>query len=344
MRVKAVKPLAAPILTAILVLALAACGEKEENLGAGKAKPEPVDLTLDFYVNPDHAGIYTAIRNGYFERAGLKVDPRVPSDPSAPIKQVAAGRADLAISYEPEVLLAHDQGLDVVAVASLVDEPLTSLISLPAAGISTPADLRGKTVATAGIPYQSDYLRTIMATASLTASDVSEVNVGYNLLPALLGGQADAILGGFRNIEGVELAERGEDPSVVPVNQLGVPNYDELVLVAKGSRVKDDPEYLRLFIAALAKGTKDAVADPKLATDSILAANGDLDPELTRAQVAATLPLLAATPGESFGRLDPDEWELFASWMSENDLISGVPHAEDVLSNDLLPDPVDASG
>ncbi len=301
------------------------------------ALSEQLDLALDFYVNPDHAGIYTAQENGYFKRAGLRVTPRVPSDPSAPIREVAAGRADLAISYEPEVLLAREQGLDVVAIAALVDEPLTSLISLPEGGIAKPADLRGKTVATAGIPYQADYLETILAGAGLSASDVSQVDVGLNLLPVLLGGQADAILGGFRNIEGVDLAERGANPSVVPVNQLGVPNYDELVLVAQGERVEEDPEALRLFIGALAKGTKDAVADPAAATRAVLAASEGLDPDLTRAEVEATLPLLAATPQESYGQLDADEWDLFASWMAENGLISQAPESGDVVTNDLLP-------
>ena len=315
--------------------ALAGCGEKEEKLGS--ADREQLDLALDFYVNPDHAGIFTALENGYFKRAGLEVTPRVPSDPSAPIKEVAAGRADLAISYAPELLLAREQGLDVVAVAAIVDEPLTSLISLPAGGIAKPSDLRGKTVATAGIPYQAQYLATILAGAGLSTSDVTQVEVGLNLLPVLLGGQADAILGGFRNIEGVDLAERGENPSVVPVNELGVPNYDELVLVAEGEKLEQDPEDLRLFIGALAKGTKDAVADPAAAGRAVLAAGEGLDPDLTRAEIAATLPLLAATPGESFGRLDAEEWALFASWMAENGLISEVPETGDALSNELLP-------
>lgn len=327
-------------IAAALALGLAACGEKDEKL-AVSAQPEPLDLVLDFYVNPDHAGLYTGLEHGYFEHAGLDVTPRVPSDPSAPLREVAAGRADLAISYEPELLLAREQGLDVVAVAALVDEPLTSLISLPAAAIATPADLRGKTVATAGIAYQTDFMETILATAGLSSSDVTQVEVGFNLLPALLGGQADAILGGFRNIEGVDLAQRGAAPSVLPVNQLGVPNYDELVLVAKGSRVEDDPEELRLFIAALAKGTKDAIADPQAATDAILAAGEGLNPALTRAEVDATLPLLAPTPGEPYGRLDAEEWALFASWMAGSGLIAEVPDASEVLTNELLGAPPD---
>jgi putative hydroxymethylpyrimidine transport system substrate-binding protein len=334
---KPIPPLRIAAAAALSALALgaAACGEKEEDLGSASAVP--VDLALDFYVNPDHAGIYTALERGYFERAGLEVRPRVPSDPSAPIREVAAGRADLAISYEPEVMLARDKGLDVVAVAALVDEPLTSLISLPAAGIGSPAELRGKTIATAGIPYQAAYLETILAGAGMTAGDVQQVSVGLNLLPALLGGKADAILGGFKNIEGVDLERRGENPSVVPVNELGVPTYDELVLVANGERVEEDPEEIRLFIGALAKGTKDAAADPAAATQAILAANKALDPGLTRAEVEATLPLLAAPPDQPFGQMDSEEWALFGAWMSENGLIGEVPETSEVLTNELLP-------
>src|SRR5262249_33302514 len=179
----------------------------------------------------------TAIDKGFFSQMGLDVRPQVPSDPSAPIKEVAAGRVDLAISYEPEILLATDRGLDVEAVGAVVGSPLTSLISLPRAGIASAADLSGKTVATAGIPYQSDYLETILQGAGLSTSAAHEVNVGLNLLPAVISGRADAILGGFRNIEGVDLQQRGLDPRIVPVDRLGVPTYDELVLVARKATV-----------------------------------------------------------------------------------------------------------
>ena len=322
---------------AALAVALAAAGCSEKQDVVTSPPDQRLDLALDFYVNPDHAGIYTALDRGFFRRAGLDVQPRVPSDPTAPIKQVAAGQADLAVSYEPEVLLAQEQGLDVIAVAALVDQPLTSLISLPAAGIAEPADLRGKTIATAGIPYQSDYLSTILRGAGMTSADVTEVDVGFSLLPALLGGRADAILGGFLNVEGVDLAQRGADPRVVPVNQLGVPTYDELVLVAERSRVEDDPEELRLFIAELAKGTRAAIADPAAATAAILDAGDGLDPSLTRAEIDATLPLLARERGKPFGYMDGEEWSTFAGWMTGNGLISDVPSEDEMFTDELLP-------
>ena len=279
--------------TAAVVLAasiVAGCGEKEESIRGGET--EELELMLDFFVNPDHAGIYAALENGHFEGAGLDVTPRVPSDPAAPIKLVASGQADLAVSYEPEVLLARDQGLDVVAVAAIVPEPLTSLISLPDAGIADPADLRGKTIATAGIPYQDAFLGRILRDARVSPDEVEQVSVGLGLEQAVLSGKADAMLGGFRNIEGVSLEERGENPRVVPVDELGIPTYDELVLVASGEQVEEDPEAIRLFIAALEGGTEDAVADPEAATDAILEAGDGLDPKLTAAEIDATLPLL----------------------------------------------------
>jgi putative hydroxymethylpyrimidine transport system substrate-binding protein len=318
-----------------LALGLAACGEKSED-SSGEA--EALSLALDFYPNPDHAGIYMAQQLGYFEEAGLDVGIEAPTDPSLPIKQVAAGRTDLAISYEPEVILAREQGLDVVAIGALVNQPLTSMIWLAKSGIKGVPDLKGKTIAYAGIPYQEAFLETILARANLSTADVKAVNVGFNLLPALAGGSADATLGGFRNVEGVDLRERGLGPVVTPVDQLGVPTYDELVLVAKRETLEAEPERFRLFIAALERGTNAAVAKPAAATEAVLAANDALEPKLTKAEVEATLPLLGArTEGQPYGYMDPAAWDTFAGWMRDNGLIESLPSAAQLLSNDYLP-------
>jgi len=322
-------PSAAVVALIALGLGLAACGEKSEDTTG--ATPEPLNLTLDFYPNPDHAGIYMAEKLGYFEDAGLDVSIHTPSDPAAPIKLLAAGQTDLAISYEPEVLLAHEQGLDVVAVGAIVDRPLTSLIWLKKSGVKGVADLRGKTIATAGIPYQGAYLKTILARAKLSPSDVDTVNVGYGLLPALVGGKAQAMLGGFSNVEGVDLRLRGKDPVVTPVDRLGVPTYDELVLVARRDRLEEDSQAIRLFLGALARGTAAAVKSPDATTEALLAANKDLDPKLTRAEVDATLPLLSER-----GEMDPAEWSDFIAWMQDNQLIAGRPATDEVLSNEYL--------
>jgi putative hydroxymethylpyrimidine transport system substrate-binding protein len=316
-------------------LVLAACGEKSEE---GNGARQSFSLTLDFYPNPDHAGIYMAQKLGYFEEAGLDFSIETPSDPAAPLKLVAAGQTDLAISYEPEVALAREQGLDVVAVGALVNRPLTSLIWLGESKIKGVADLKGKTVATAGIPYQDAFLKTILARVHLQSDDVEAVNVGFGLLPALVGGSAQAMLGGYSNVEGVDLRERGKAPVVTPVDQLGVPTYDELVFVANRAKLEEDPDKFRLFLAALQRGTEAAAEKPGEATTAITEANPDLEPKLAAAEVKATLPLLSATTGDQpYGYMDPTEWETFAGWMRDNGLIDSLPKAGELLDNGYLP-------
>jgi putative hydroxymethylpyrimidine transport system substrate-binding protein len=324
-----------PLLTIFCVGALAACGEKEEALGPGGGSE--LELMLDFFPNADHAGIYAAEAGKHFDRAGLDVKIRQPTDPSAPIKQVAAGRVDLAVSYEPEVLRARDEGLKVVAVAALVRKPLTSIISLPDAGIRAPEDLKGKTVGTAGIDYQSAFLREILLEAGVDPSTVRERNVGFALTPALLAKRVDATLGAFWNYEGTDLDLKGRDPRIIRVDDAGVPTYDELVIVANEDALERDGQRIRAFIGALARGTEDLRDDPERALDGLLEANPDLDAELQRAVVKVTLPLFLPARGKPFGHLDEREWQEFAAWMSENRLITETPDATGAFTNDLLP-------
>ncbi|HVW47573.1 MAG TPA: ABC transporter substrate-binding protein [Solirubrobacterales bacterium] len=337
------KPLTAratAVALALLILAfgLAACGSKSENT---KGEPEQLSLDLDFYPNPDHAGIYMAAKEGFFAEAGLEVKIDAPTDPSAPLKDVAAGRADLAITYEPELMLAHEKGLEDVAVAALVNRPLTSLIWLKKSGIKGPADLRGKTVSYAGIPYQEAFLETILRRAKVPASTVKSVNVGFGLIPSLVNGSAQAMLGGYSNVEGVDLRERGKEPVITPVDELGVPTYDELILVARRSTLEEEGPKIRLFISALKRGTEAAVADPKAASAAILAANSSLEPKLTEAEIEATLPLLEGTPaGKPYGWMNPKEWEAFGAWMRDEELIANLPKASELLTNAYLVDEI----
>lgn len=328
-------PLAALPALVMTALVLTGCGEKEEPLGA--SEPRPFELMLDYFPNADHAGIYAAQAKDRFRSVGLDVSIRQPPDPAAPIKQVAAGRVDLGISYEPEVLRARDEGLDVVAVASIVRVPLTSIISLPEAGIASPEDLEGKTVGTAGIDYQSAYLQTILARAGIDPEKVEERNVGFNLSPALLTGKVDAVLGAFWNYEGTELELRGRNPRIIRMEDAGVPPYNELVLVANRASLEGKGDEIRRFIGALAGGTKDLERNPKEAIRGLLDANKELDRKLQRAVVKKTLPFFLPPKGKPFGWQDPDEWEAFASWARENGLIKRLPRPGEAYSNEFLP-------
>jgi putative hydroxymethylpyrimidine transport system substrate-binding protein len=283
---------------------------------------------LDFFPNADHAALYSAIAHGNFRAVGLDVSPRIPAEPADPLKLLAAGKVDMAISYEPELLLARDNGLRVLSIAALVQRPLTSIIALPGSHVTNVASLAGKRVGTAGIAYQAAYLRTALQHAGVDPAKVHEVNVGFNLIPAMLSHQVAATLGGFWNYEAIQLRMMHKRPLVIPVDSAGVPSYDELVLAVREDEAHTDGQDLRAFLQALARGQQEVRADPKAAAALVVRANPSLEQRLQEASIRLTLP--AAQPSDHtkpFGWQDPAEWASFGSWMYVHGLLNRNPGA-----------------
>jgi putative hydroxymethylpyrimidine transport system substrate-binding protein len=321
---------------AILALVVGGCGPKRES--TTPPRPEPFDLVLDFFPNADHVGVYAGLADGAFRHEGLDLRPRVPSDPAAPLKLLAAGRADLAISYEPELLLARDRGLRLVSVGAIVQRPLTSVIALPAARVRRPADLRGKRVGTAGIPYQSAYLQTIAKHAGVNPGSIKQVDLGFGLVPALLSGKVDAILGGFWNYEGVDLRRRGKKPVILRMEKLGVPTYDELVFVVRKQTLDTaGASRLRRFLQATFAGARVLRTNPAVGVNALLRASPGLERGLQTASVKATVPALFPRTGEPFGWQDPTAWARYERWMRANGLLKRPPTSAPPLTNEFLP-------
>ncbi|HEY4098163.1 MAG TPA: ABC transporter substrate-binding protein [Baekduia sp.] len=331
------RPLVAAVAALLSVLALSACGAKEDTVTTTGAVHR-VNLVLDYLPNADHAPIYAAQAMGAFKQAGLDVHIQVPSDPAAPLKLVAANQADIAISYEPELLLARDKGLHVASIGALIQKPLTSIMSLNGK-VKTPADLKGKKVGTAGIPYQSAYLQTIAQHGGVAPSSVHEVNVGFNLVPSMLSKKVDATLGAFWNVEGIQLQRQGKKPTIIHMEQAGVPTYQELVFVANNDRLQDKGygAIMRRFLQAVARGAKAVKADPNAGVDPLVKANPDLDRALQLAQVTATLPVFfPENKAFPWGYQNADEWKAYGQWMVNNKLIGRLPTPTS-LTNEFLP-------
>ena len=324
-------------LTALIPLLLAGCGSKSEIITAPAGSAQSLTLMLDWFPNADHVGIYRALAEGDFSRAGLNVHVQVPSDPSAPLRLVAAGRVDMAISYEPELLLARNQNQPLVSVAALVHQPLTSIVSVGSQRIRSPRDLRGKTVGDAGIAYQHAYLQTILAHAGVPASSVKEINVGSNLVPAMLSKRVNATLGAYWNYEAIQLAQLGKKPNVIRMNRAGVPTYDELVLVVRETTLNKQPDLIRRFVQALARGYESVRSNPAAAVASLVKASPGLDPKLQRASVQATLPsFFPSDPSRPWGWQDPVQWNSYGQWMLANHLISNPAAVTDASTNEVL--------
>ncbi|HEX9343074.1 MAG TPA: ABC transporter substrate-binding protein [Actinomycetota bacterium] len=335
---RAVVPL---VLAATLAVALAACGNSPARQAQAGARPgqTQVALSLDWTPNPDHVGLYYAQSKGLFQQAGLTVRMRAPSDPSAPLKLVALRKADLAISYEPDLFFAAAKHLPVTAVASVIPVPLNSLIALPSSGITTPASLKGRKVGITGIPSDDAILQTLERSAGLSHGDVTPVSVGYNLVPALLSHKVDAILGGYRNVEAIQIAQQtGRAPVTLPVDRLGVPSYDELVLVANTTRLRGDPAYattVRRFITAMLAGASAARADQPAAVTAMTRAT-TYTPKFLQASVPTTLTLLTP-PDRPIGCLDQSAWQRYGDWMHTTGLLPTAISATTVMTTAYLP-------
>jgi putative hydroxymethylpyrimidine transport system substrate-binding protein len=302
---------------------LAACGEKKDTLTPTAASAQPVSVMLDWFPNADHVGLYRALSAGYFRQAGLDVHVQTPTDPATPLQLLAAGKIDLAISYEPELLLARDKGLPLVSIAALVQRPLTSIVSLGNRHITSPAKLRGRTVGTAGIPYQHAYLQTILQHAGVPTSSVHEVNVGSNLVPAMLSGRVDATLGAYWNYEAIQLRQLGRRVNVIHVENAGVPNYDELVLVTRENEIANRTNLLRRFVQALGRGYESVRSDPTSGVNALVAANPGLSRKLQLASVEATLPAyFPSGSGHPWGWQDGRQWIAYGQWMLGHHLVS----------------------
>ncbi len=329
------------VLATIAVAALSAgCGERHEVTHANAT--QSLSLMLDFFPNADHVGLYQALADGEFARQGLSVKVQAPTDPATPLKLVAAGKVDLAISYEPELLLARAKGLNLVSVAAIVQRPLTAIIAVgkktAPATVLKPADLAGKTVGTAGIAYQSAYLNTILAAAKVDPKSVKQINVGFNLVPAMLTGKVDATLGGFVNYEGVQMKLQHRKPTIIPVDQAGVPPYDELIIVARGEELARKPQLIRAFLQALGQGYGAVRTNPEAGVDALIKANPDLKRPFQLAAVKATLPaFFPANPGRPFGYQNLKEWVAFGRWMTAHGLLDKRPVISQAATNVLLP-------
>jgi putative hydroxymethylpyrimidine transport system substrate-binding protein len=295
-------------------------------------------VLLDWFPNPDHVSLYVAQQQGFFKAAGLDVTLQAPSDPTDPPKLVSTGKVDLGISYEPEMFFSRVHGLDVTAVAALIPTALNSVIAVGKSPVKSAADLGRRTVGNSGAATDNAFLRAICQRYRVDVRSVKNVTVKTSLVEAMIAGNVDATIGGYRNVEAVQLAAEGYHPVVMPVTDAGVPNYDELVVIANGHKLTADPGYAQLvrdFLAALAKGAQKAQSDPAAAQAALKGVAKDYNPKELPQMIAATLPLLSSPAG--FEAMDRAQWDSFGAYLRNSGLIDRQVTAAEVMTTDFLP-------
>lgn len=297
-----------PVFTAITLTALIS-GQAMAN--------EKLTLVLDWYINPNHAPIMVAEQIGAFKAQGLDVKIVPPSDPALPPRLVAAGQADLAITYQPQVHFFADEGLPLVRVGTLINSPLNTVIALDKS-IKTPADLKGKKVGYSVSGIEQATLATMAQHAHIDPQSIKLINVNFQLTSALLAGQVDAVIGGYRNIEALELKLQGKDPQVMNVEDFGVPAYDELVIVANRDEIH--AAKIKKFLVALQEGVTYLRAHPQETWQAFAAAHPELNTELNQQAWQQTAPLFAGNPAA----LDKARYEAYEQFLYNNKLVKKI--------------------
>ncbi|MEA2059123.1 MAG: ABC transporter substrate-binding protein [Thermodesulfobacteriota bacterium] len=306
------------IMGIVLVLVLAGSS-------AAQAK-EKLSLMLDWFPNVDHLPVYVAAEKGYFAEHNLEVEIISPSETSDGLKLAASGVVDLAVSYEPQTIIAADQSLEIKVIAPLMGHPLTTLLFLKDRGIETPLDLSGKKIGYT-VPGLMDVLLDAFAQIN-KIKDYTPVNVGFTILPALAGGKVDAVMGPFKTYEVVTMASQGVEAAFFELEKWGIPDYEELIFICSNDTLEKKSDLIKGFVSSLELAFAYVRAHPQDALKTYLSAVPEADKEIETLAFERTRPYFAEKLGH-----DLDKWQAFADFALKYGLIKHKINAETLIHN-----------
>lgn len=294
-------------------------------IAAPAVAQDKMTVMLDWFINPDHGPIILAEEKGYFADAGLEVELISPADPNEPPRMVAAGRVDLAVSYQPELHLAQREGLDLRRVGTLIETPLTCLVVRADGPVQEVADLKGRKVGFAVAGVQEMLLGAMLTNNGVDPSEVEQINIGWSISPALMSGQVDGVIGAFRNFELNQMAIEGHEGRCFYPEAEGVPAYDELIYVAHADDMNRD--MIARFLSATERAAADIVNDPTASGEVFFASDAELRNDLNTRAWQDTWPRFATRPAA----VDHGRYDRFETFMLESGVVETTIPAADLV-------------
>ncbi|WP_238900686.1 ABC transporter substrate-binding protein [Clostridium sp. YIM B02500] len=319
------------MLVSLVFSGCSSASNNKEDKSATKELKE-VNVLLDWYPNAVHSFLYAAEEQGYFKEAGLKVNLITPAGTDDGIKLVAAGKADLAISYPKQIILARGENIPIKSVGAIVRSSLNQLMVRKDSGVKTLKDLEGKKVGYASFDIDKETVKAMVAQAGGDPSKVEFVDVGYDLMPGIETKQVDAIIGGYINHEKILLEKKGIGLETFAPSDFGVPNNYELAFVASDDAIKNNNDTIQAFLGAAKKGFEYTQKNPDKALDLILKAQNEsfpLDEETEKKSLEILLPLMENESGKFLSQ-DKENWNNNIKWLKDKNLLQADVDSKDV--------------
>ena len=291
------------------------------------ARGENLTLVLDWFPNVDHLPLYVAQEKGFFAEEGLKINITSPSESADALKLVAAGRAELGISYEPQALVAASEGVPVLVIGRLIGHPLSTVLYIKDRGIEKPRDLNGKLMG-----YTVAGMEDVLARAFCELNEIKDytlIHIEFAIIPSLVSKRVDSVMGGFRNYEVVELELEGYAPGYFALEEYGFPDYDELVVIANPKFAKENKKTISSFRRALSKAIEISKDTPEEALDHYFKAVPESDKKLEKRAFEKTLPFYAENQN-----LEAERWQAFADFALQVGLIEHQVDTKQLLWKD----------
>lgn len=325
------------IVLVLSVLLVTGCSSKKETENAeGKKQPlKKVSIVLDWTPNTNHTGLYVAKEKGFFKKEGLDVDIIMPGETGAD-QLVASGKAQFGVGYQEAITQARIQGVPLVSIAAVIQHNTSGFASPAGKQIQSPKDFEGKTYGGWGSPVEKSVITSLMKKENADENKVKIVNMG----------DTDFFTAVKRDIDfawiyygwtGVEAELRNEKINMVYLTDYSDKlDYYTPVLETNEKMIEENPETVKAFVNAAAKGYEFAIKNPDQAADILIKAAPDLDPKLVKKSQEWLSPKYQDDAKE-WGIQKQEIWENYAQWMYDNKLLDKKLDAKKAFTNQFLP-------
>lgn len=318
----------------LLVTSLAACSSSQSSVEK-EGTLKKVSIVLDWTPNTNHTGIYVAKENGYFKKHGLDVNIILPGEAGAD-QLVASGKSEFGVSYQEGITQARIQGIPLVSLAAVIQHNTSGFASPKAKNIVSPKDFEGKTYGGWGSPIEEAVINSLMKQENTDVEKVKIINMGDSDFFTAVNRDID-FAWIYYGWTGVEAKIRNE-----PINMVYLTDYSEKldyytpVITTNEKMVKDDPETVEAFMAALTEGYEFAIEHPADSADVLIQAVPDLDEELVKRSQEWLSPRYQDDAAR-WGEQKLEVWENYSEWMFDNGLLEKELEADKAFTNEFLP-------